>query len=762
MDDSRPIAVTGVPGYSLEALIGGGGMGEVSRATEGRLGRPGALKVLADGVASDARSRARLLEESRRAASLDHPNVVPVYEAGEADGVLFLAMRYVAGTDLKALLRREGALEPDRAIAIAARGADALDAAHRRGLVHRDVKPSNVLLDHGDGREHAYLADFGLTQSMSDRGPADGQFMGTVDYVAPEQIRGDTVDGRADEYGLACLLFECLTGTVPYRAASGMGALFAHLEDPVPRLSERRVGLPDELDDVFARGLAKDPGERFESCTAFVDAARGALGLEARAARLSRVVVALVAALAVAAVAAGAFAVLHDGKSPPAPAPTGVLVRVNPRTNAVAGRTPVAGHPGNLAVTPGGVWMADFTEGVLWRQARRGGPVERITSNGEPRDLAAVGGKLYVAVDGKAFSGAVARYDAVTGIREDTLDQLTCAMASGENVVWAAGCPLVQRLSTDGGKLRKLAETFLPYADPATGENVRAQFREMAVGDGSLWVLGDARDRRMWRLDARTGKVLATIPLAFPPRSVAVAGGAAWITDGLHDTVVPVGERANHPGRPLRVGRGAAGIAADGDTLWIAGALDGTLTRVDAPRRRGAPPPRGGGPPPEGTPRGGGRPPAGGPRRRGRGGGGGRCALTGGPRRPPSPFSPRPSPSSSAAVAPSAGRCASASSWTASASTARSRAPSSRARSCRSSSAGRSCAASMPATASRARRSRGARSSSSPAAPSSTSSARSRRRSGGSSSTSTSTSWSRAARAATISRSATPPPCTRM
>src|SRR4051795_9765253 len=586
MDDSRPIAVTGVPGYSVEALIGRGGMGEVYRATDERLGRPVALKVLADGVAGDDCSRERLLEESRRAASLDHPNVVPVYEAGEADGHLFLAMRYVPGTDLKALLRREAALEAERAIAIVAQVADALDAAHRRGLVHRDVKPSNVLLDHADGREHAYLADFGLTQSMWDVVPADGRFTGTVEYVAPEQIRGDAVDGRADAYGLACLLFECLTGTVPYRGSTGVGALFAHLEEPVPRVGERRVGLPAALDGVFARALSKDAGDRFATCTEFVAAARAALGLDAPLAR-SRGVIVAVAALAALAIAAAAFAVLRAPSGPPAAAaPAGILVRVDARTNAVAGRTPVAGHPGNLAVTPGGVWMADFTEGVLWRQARPGGPVERITSNGEPRDLAAMGGKLYVAVDGKAFSGAVARYDAVTGIREDTLDQLTCAMASGENVVWAAGCPLVQRLSTDGGKLRKLAETFLPYADPATGENVRAQFREMAVGDGSLWVLGDARDRRVWRPDARTGKILATIPLAFPPRSVAVAGRAAWITDGLHDTVVPVDVETNRPGTPLRVGRGAAGIAADGDTLWIAGPLDGTLTRVDARRRR--------------------------------------------------------------------------------------------------------------------------------------------------------------------------------
>jgi len=600
MDDSRPIAVTGVPGYRVEALIGRGGMGEVYRATDERLGRPVALKVLTDGAAADDRYRARLLEESRRAASLDHPNVVPVYEAGEAGGRLFLAMRYVPGTDLKALLRREGALAPDRAIAIAAQVADALDAAHRRGLVHRDVKPSNVLLDHADGREHAYLADFGLTQSTSARAPADGRFTGTVDYVAPEQIRGDPVDGRADEYGLACLLFECLTGTVPFRGESAVGTLFAHLEEPVPAVAERRVGLPAGLDAVFARALAKDPADRFASCGALVGAARGALGLDAAPAGASRRVIAGVAAAAVIAVAAAAFVVLRGagGGAAATPAP-GMLVRVDPRTNAVAGRTAVAGHPGNLAVTPGGVWLADFAEGVLWRQARPGGPVERVTSNGEPRDLAAMGGKIYVAVDGKALSGAVARYDAVTGIREDTIDQLTCAMASGDGVVWAAGCPAVQRLSTGGGRLRDIAETNIPYADPATVENVRGQIREMAVGRGSLWVLGDARDRRVWRLDAHTGKVIATIALGFPPRSVAVAGGAAWITDGLHDTVVPVDALTDRPGVPLRVGRGAAGIAADGDALWIAGALDGTLTRVDARRRRVAATVRVGGAPRE-------------------------------------------------------------------------------------------------------------------------------------------------------------------
>ena len=260
MTEGRPLSTPELAGYRVDELIGRGGMGEVYRALDVNLGRPVALKVLAAGVAGDERFRERLLSESRLAASLDHPNVVPIYEAGEVDGRLFIAMRYVPGSDLRAVLRREGKLAPSRAMAIAVQLAGALDAAHRGGLVHRDVKPSNVLLDRQDDREHCYLADFGLTQSASERGPADGQFMGSVDYVAPEQIRGDAVDGRADQYGLACLLFECLTGTVPYPQRSELAALFAHLEEAPPAASERGADLPPALDAVLARGNGQGPG----------------------------------------------------------------------------------------------------------------------------------------------------------------------------------------------------------------------------------------------------------------------------------------------------------------------------------------------------------------------------------------------------------------------------------------------------------------------------------------------------------------------
>jgi YVTN family beta-propeller protein len=586
MTQSHALEGTVLGVYEVQARIGRGGMGEVYLARDVRLGRPVALKVLPERYAQDERFRERLLRESRLAAGLDHPNVVPVYDAGEADGRLFIAMRYVEGADLKRLLRADGALEPARAVGIAAQLAEALDAAHRRGLVHRDVKPSNVLLDQQGDRDHAYLADFGLTHSARADGPADGQLVGTVDYVAPEQIRGDELDGRADQYALGCLLFECLTGSLPFRQSSDVAAIFAHLEEPAPAASERRDALPSAVDPVLARAMAKDPAQRYDTCRELVAAVHDALGLApAPRGRLRWLVPAL--ALALVAVAAAAVALgLGRDSTATASGPQGTLVRIDPRTNRAAGRAEVPGYPQAVAATAGGVWMGDFREGVLWRYDPATKALQRITSNGEPRDIAAVGDQVYVAVDGTASGGLVARYDAATGERRDSIGLLACAVASGEGVVWAAGCPLAQRLSTDSRKLRKLREVFLPFQDPGTASTSRVAFREMAVGAGSLWVLGDALDPRLWRLDARSGRVRATIALPFPPRSAVVAGGAVWITDALHDTVVPVDLRSNRVLPAIAVGRGAAGVAAASGAIWVANANDGTVSRIDPRARR--------------------------------------------------------------------------------------------------------------------------------------------------------------------------------
>jgi YVTN family beta-propeller protein len=584
MTIGNPAAGTEVAGYRIEHLLGRGGMGTVYRAHDARLDRPVALKLLAPGASGSDGAPERLLRESHMAARLDHPNVIPIYEAGQEDGRLFIAMRYIAGGDLKALLRSEGSLPPPRAVAVAAQIADALDAAHRRGLVHRDVKPSNVLLDSDDGREHCYLADFGLTQSSTDRGPADGQGMGTIDYVAPEQIRGEPLDGRADQYALACLLFECLTGSVPYRARSDVAAIFAHLEEPAPRASERAADLAAAIDAVLARGMAKRQEERYGSCSELVAEAGAALGLVPAPPRTRLAVLAAVVAATLA--AALVAVVLLRSDAPPAPAPTGSLTRVDARTNEVTGRTPVAGHPGNLAVTPGGIWMADYTDGVLWRYEPGAGRPQRMTSNGEPRDLAALNGNVYVAADRAFLAGVVSRYDASTGVRQETKDLLACAVSSGEGVLWVAGCPNVQRLTTGEGPLRELAKAFIPYRSPATVENTRIQIRELAIGAGSLWVLGDALDRRMWQLDARTGDFQRTIELRFPPTSAAVAGGAVWITDGLDDRVVPVDVATGRALPAVSVGRGASGIVAGAGAVWVANTLDGTVSRIDPATRR--------------------------------------------------------------------------------------------------------------------------------------------------------------------------------
>jgi Tol biopolymer transport system component len=273
-----------VGGYRLEEQAGAGGMAVVFRAVDERLGRRVALKVLAPGFAADAGFRQRFLRESRAAAAVDDPHIIPVHEAGEAGGVLFIAMRFVPGGDVRSLLHQHGPLPPARAAAIISPVASALDAAHAAGLVHRDVKPANMLVDvHPHRPDHVYLSDFGLSKgTLSSAGlTGTGQYLGTPDYMAPEQIEGGVVDGRADQYALACAAFELLCGEAPFRRDQGMAVLFAHLQQPPPSLSARRPGLPAAADGVFARALAKDPADRYPTCRQFADALREALGVAA-------------------------------------------------------------------------------------------------------------------------------------------------------------------------------------------------------------------------------------------------------------------------------------------------------------------------------------------------------------------------------------------------------------------------------------------------------------------------------------------------
>ncbi|GAA2252125.1 hypothetical protein GCM10010232_45450 [Streptomyces amakusaensis] len=271
-----------IAGYQVEAEIGRGGMAVVYRARDLRLDRTVALKLLAPELARNDTFRKRFTHESRVAAAIDHPHIVPVFEAGETEGLLYIAMRYVAGQDLRALLNREGPLPITTAGRIAAQVASALDAAHSHDLVHRDVKPGNILIAEGtdsDHPEHVYLTDFGLTKkSLSLTGfTTVGQFVGTLDYVAPEQISGRPVDARCDVYGFACVVYETLAGSPPFKRDDDMALLWAHQFDAPPPLTLLRPDLPGAVDTVVAKALAKRPDDRYGSCGEFVAALRSAV-----------------------------------------------------------------------------------------------------------------------------------------------------------------------------------------------------------------------------------------------------------------------------------------------------------------------------------------------------------------------------------------------------------------------------------------------------------------------------------------------------
>ncbi|HEY3878829.1 MAG TPA: protein kinase [Trebonia sp.] len=270
-------------GYRLTAIIGRGGMSTVFRAENPRLGNTIALKVLAPELATNDIFRTRFLEESRIAASMNHPNVIPIHDMGSSGGLLFIAMRYVTGTDMRQMLKKRGRLPADRALLLLSQVARALDAAHRRGLVHRDVKPGNLLVERANDDtdpDHVYLADFGITKHMGGQSglTATGQSIGTIDYVAPEQIRGISVTGLADQYSLGCVLYECLTGRVPFEKDLDAAIIWAHMEEMPTQPTMLRAELPPAIDEVFARALAKNPGDRYETCREFMAAARDALG----------------------------------------------------------------------------------------------------------------------------------------------------------------------------------------------------------------------------------------------------------------------------------------------------------------------------------------------------------------------------------------------------------------------------------------------------------------------------------------------------
>src|SRR3954465_7779862 len=262
-----------IAGYRIEERIGRGGMGVVYRAQHMNLQRRAAIKIIAPEFADTKGFRSRFIREARIAAALQHPNIVTVYDAGQMGETLYIAMQFIRGSDLGAILREEGRLRPYRAIDVCRQIASALDAAHGMALIHRDVKPGNVLIE---GRR-AYLTDFGLTKRAGDEKTnltQAGELVGTIHYVAPEQIEGGHVDARTDVYSLACLLFHCLVGDIPFARDTDVAVIYAHLSEPPPKPSELRPELPVGLDAVIAKAMDKSPDRRFQSCSDLMSAAR--------------------------------------------------------------------------------------------------------------------------------------------------------------------------------------------------------------------------------------------------------------------------------------------------------------------------------------------------------------------------------------------------------------------------------------------------------------------------------------------------------
>ena len=512
-------------GYRIEEIVGRGGMGVVYKAHDPALDRRVALKVIAPELAEDARFRSRFLRESRVSASLDHSHIVPIFDAGEADGQLYIAMRYVDGSDLAVLLEQEGALEPERALAILAQAASALDAAHNRGLVHRDVKPANVLLTSEEGRaDHVYLSDFGLTREHGE-GPADeptdvlvlraSASLGTIDYAAPEQIRGHAADERSDTYSLTCVLYECLSGGVPYRASPPMGVLFGHLEEPSPILSRRSTELPAGIDAVIERGMAKEPADRYASATELIDAARSVLVPErpvvSRSGRrgIALVVVALVALLAAAA-AIPAILLTGGGESGTDTAPPttdldqfegSVLQRIDPETNELVNTVPVAAssldplpRAKRHVATADAVWSINPGDLSVQRISAETNTIDLTKGvSGKPVSIAADDEFVWVASELNE-EGTVTKLSTSSGAILNQIDLgpfLPRVAVAGENAVWLAGIGFGEVFGESPGPAGGLLVRIDRETDAATATPLETQPWDIAAGEGAAWVAGN-------------------------------------------------------------------------------------------------------------------------------------------------------------------------------------------------------------------------------------------------------------------------------
>jgi len=571
-------------------------MGVVYRAHDLRLKRTVALKLMAPELALDQRFRERFSREAELAMSLEHPNVVPIHDAGDIDGRLYLAMRHVEGTDLRALLHAEGTLDNARALAICSQVAKALDAAHANGLVHRDVKPSNVLLD---ASEHVYLADFGLTRRLDERGgPAgEGRSVGTPAYLAPEQLEGGSIDGRTDVYSLGCLLDECLTGDAPFAGGSRLAMAWAHLEEEPPSARARRPELPDAIDAVIRKAMAKEPDDRYTTCGTLIAAAEEALGVRRPSAlrrhRLWVIAAAtlllIAAALAVAVVIRGAGNV---GAAVPA-VTADTLVRIDPATNKVSAVVAVGLQPSAIAVGGRSVWVYNAADSSVSQidaatevvrhtttlATAPSGPPDAFTG---PVLAADTAGAWLVGVDVRGRPYLTRVFSGLRGEREYRLQDEPRAVAVGFGAVWVvvhgARDNQVLRIDPATGEVAK--RTHFPRSSPIDG---------LAAGLGSVWVVASSSGT-LYRLNPRLATVTGRIDLGEHAARPEVMLGSVWVglSDLGGDTLI-VDPRTVRVVEDLGCCSPKRGYDTAGDgSIWTYDSPTGTVERWDGQTHQGA------------------------------------------------------------------------------------------------------------------------------------------------------------------------------
>ncbi len=597
---TEPSIGSTLAGYRIDSLIARGGMGVVYRATQLALDRPVALKVIAGELAGDENFRRRFLSESRLAARLEHPSVVPVYDAREEEGELIVAMRLIEGGDLRRLIHREGPLEPGRAVHLLGQVAEALDAAHAAGIVHRDVKPHNILVE----GERAYLSDFGLATAYAETGSGTGgSIVGTVEYMAPEQWRGERVGPEADVYALGCVLYEALTGIVPYARKEA---------DTEPEV-------PAGIDAVIERAVAKDPSDRFSSAGALITAAGEREGATPAATRvlsareeqptrrvgappgrqrrlgpkakqwLGAGVAALAGGIALAFILLGGNSVsvsapIAVGEGPLRLATgagavwvtsghDGTLARIDPQRQAVIGKPErLAVGVSGVAVGAGSVWVSNPRRGEILRVDPGSGRVaDRIDVGGSPGPLAFGGGRVWVADEAGAGIAAIDARDARIVKRRLGPQAAPLRLAVGAGGLWVS--------SVTTGTVRRIDLGTMSVGAPILAGRGPAG---VTVGDGLVWV-ANSRSTTVTRVDPATHTILGDpIEVGERPGGMDAGTSTVWVASAADDSVSRIDLASGEViGGPIGVGSEPGAVVVGEEAVWVANNGDGTVTRIE-------------------------------------------------------------------------------------------------------------------------------------------------------------------------------------